>query len=134
MSGDVVRGAGAVVSRRGPEGPEILLVHRPKYDDWSFPKGKCEPGETDEACALREVAEETDLEIQLGDELPSTSYVSRGGPKRVRYWLSETDGAAAAQPRNEVDELAWLRPGEVADRLSYAHDLEVLRGALAKLA
>ena len=134
MTGDVVRAAGAVVSRRGPDGVEVLLVHRSQYDDWSFPKGKCLPEETDEACALREVAEETDLEVELGDELPSTSYVSKGRPKRVRYWLADADGGRPAQPRNEVDELVWVRPGEAADRLSYAHDLEVLRGALAKLA
>ena len=131
MNGDVVRGAGAVVSRRGPDGPEILLVHRSKYDDWSFPKGKCEPGETDEACAVREVAEETGLHVELGVELPSTSYVSNGNPKRVRYWLAGSDSEARAQ--NEVDEVAWLRPGAAAARLTYDRDREVLRGALTEL-
>jgi 8-oxo-dGTP pyrophosphatase MutT (NUDIX family) len=134
VTGDVIRAAGAVVARRGSNGVEILLVHRPKYDDWSFPKGKCLPDETDEACAVREIAEETSLRVELGDELPSTSYVSRAGPKRVRYWLVDADGAKSPRADNEVDELAWLRPGDAADRLSYPRDLEVLRGALAKLA
>ena len=131
MTDAVVRGAGAVVSRRGPDGVEVLLVHRAHYDDWSFPKGKCLDGEDDEACALREVAEETDLEIRLGVELPSTSYLSRGRPKRVRYWLADCDGEA--RPRNEIDEVAWFRPGDAANRLTYDRDREVLRGALTEL-
>ena len=83
----VVRAAGGVPVRETPDGREVLVIHRPQYGDWSFPKGKCEPGESDEACAIREVEEETGLVCVLGDELPSTSYTdSKGRPKRVRYW------------------------------------------------
>src|SRR5438093_9997880 len=99
-----VRAGGAVVWRESPDGVEVLLVHRPKYGDWTFPKGKCEPGESDEECAVREVEEETGLRVTLGTELPSTSYISKGRPKLVRYWLAQAKGDA--RPQNEVDELA----------------------------
>ena len=121
----VVRAAGGLVVRPGPE---VLLVHRPKYDDWTFPKGKAEPGESDEACALREVEEETGLRCRLGPELPSTRYKdSRGRPKVVRYWrLTPQDGAF--EPNREVDEIAWLEPESAALRLSYDRDVSVLAG------
>jgi 8-oxo-dGTP diphosphatase len=110
-----------------------LLVHRPEYDDWSFPKGKNAGGEADENCAVREVEEETGLLVALGAELASTSYVSKGGPKRVRYWLAESQRPDDARPQNEVDEVAWLPPEDAAGRLSYARDLDVLRSALERL-
>jgi 8-oxo-dGTP diphosphatase len=107
----------------------VLLVHRPLYDDWTFPKGKLLPGESDEDGALREVEEETGLRCELGRELPSTSY--RDGarrPKTVRYWTMRRLGGAF-RPHDEVDEVAWL-PLAVADEwLSYDHD----RGLLATL-
>ena len=104
----------------------MLLVHRPKYDDWTFPKGKAEPGESDEACALREVEEETGLRCLLGDELASTRYTdSRGRPKAVRYWrMSVQDGTFV--PNREVDEIVWLDPESAAERLSYDRDVTVL--------
>ncbi|MGH8964667.1 MAG: NUDIX hydrolase, partial [Actinomycetes bacterium] len=80
--------AGAVVSRKGGNGREVLLVHRPKYDDWSFPKGKLDPGETFAEAALREVEEEVGLRCRLGHELPPTRYTdNKGRAKLVRYWL-----------------------------------------------
>ena len=117
-----VRAAGGVVQRDG----RLLLVHRPKYDDWTFPKGKCEPGEPDEACALREVEEETGLRCELGDELASTSYVdAKGRPKVVRYWLMRPlDGEFA--PTEEVDEVRWETPDEAASLLTWERDLGVL--------
>jgi 8-oxo-dGTP pyrophosphatase MutT (NUDIX family) len=127
----VVRAGGAVPWRSRDGRIEVLLVHRPQYDDWSFPKGKCTDGEPDEACAVRELEEETGLRLTLGPELASTSYESKGRPKRVRYWLAEANGDAAAQ--NEVDELVWLTPENAASRLSYARDHEVLQSALALL-
>jgi 8-oxo-dGTP pyrophosphatase MutT (NUDIX family) len=130
----VVRAAGAVVWRRRDGRLEVLLVHRPRYDDWSFPKGKNAEGETDEDCALREVEEETSLHVTLRDELAATSYVAKGGPKRVRYWLAEPLHPGEAQAQNEVDEVVWLAPDEAASRLSYARDLDVLRSALERLA
>src|ERR687895_190115 len=86
-----VRAAGGVVWRRSDDGPvRILVVHRPRYDDWSLPKGKNDPGESDADCALREVREETGFSCRLGAELPSTSYRdNKGRPKTVRYWAME---------------------------------------------
>jgi 8-oxo-dGTP diphosphatase len=123
-----VRAAGGVVYRPGEAGElEVLLVHRPRYDDWSFPKGKAEPGESDEDCARREVVEETGLRCELGAELASTEYRdARGRPKRVRYWaMRPVDGRFDSH--REVDEARWL-PLEEADRtLSWSRDRKVLR-------
>jgi 8-oxo-dGTP diphosphatase len=122
-----VRAAGGVVVR--PEGDHpaaVLVVHRPRYDDWTFPKGKAEAGESDEACALREVEEETTLRCALGRELPPTSYVDgKGRPKRVRWWIMRPVGGEAA-PAHEVDEVRWVDPGEAARLLSYDRDRELL--------
>jgi 8-oxo-dGTP diphosphatase len=130
---DIVRAAGGVVRRSREGGVEVLLVHRPKYDDWSFPKGKCETDEPDEECALREIEEETNLRVALGPELVSTTYISKGRPKHVRYWLVEPQDPHEARAQNEVDALEWLTPDEADARLSYAHDREVLRSALDRL-
>jgi 8-oxo-dGTP pyrophosphatase MutT (NUDIX family) len=127
---ELVLAAGGVVWRRGPDGiVEVVLVHRPRYDDWSLPKGKLDPGETDEQAALREVEEETTLQARLGSELPSTTYLDRSGKhKRVRYWaMTVVDGSPSAC--NEVDAAVWLPVEEAARRLTYSRDVEVL-GAL----
>jgi 8-oxo-dGTP pyrophosphatase MutT (NUDIX family) len=129
---EIVRAAGGVASRRRDGRIEVLLVHRPEYDDWSFPKGKSVAGESDEECALREVEEETNLRVTLGAELASTTYAStKGRPKRVRYWLVVPQNPNEARPQNEVDALAWLTPGDAAERLTYPRDREVLRSFLA---
>jgi 8-oxo-dGTP diphosphatase len=123
----VVRAAGGVVVRNGPRGPEILVVHRPKYGDWTFPKGKAEPGESDEDCARREVEEETGLTCTLREELPSTSYTdSQGRPKRVRYWLMQPIGGELAY-RHEVDDARWVSPDEASRLLTYDRDVGLLR-------
>ena len=118
-----VRAAGGVVWRNG----EVLLVHRPKYDDWTFPKGKADDGETDEDAALREVEEETGFRCSLGPELASTSYTdSHGRPKLVRYWsMSPEEGEFV--PTDEVDEIVWLVPEAAERRLSYERDRALLR-------
>ena len=118
----LVRAAGGIVRRDGA----VLLVHRPKYDDWTFPKGKAENGESDEDCALREVWEETGFNCVLGDEIASTEYIdSRGRPKRVRWWLmSPVDGEF--EPTDEVDEIRWLEPDVAVDLLSYDRDVVLL--------
>ena len=114
MSG-VVRAAGGIVFRRGVDRSlEVLLVHRPHYEDWTFPKGKALANESDEDCALREVEEETGLVCSLDLELATTSYVdSKGRPKFVRYWaMSPLQGAFT--PHDEIDEVRWLEPGRRA--------------------
>jgi 8-oxo-dGTP diphosphatase len=123
----VVQAAGGVVWRRSPTGAiEILLVHRPRYDDWTVPKGKLEPGEDHAAAAVREVAEETGLRCSLGPELVSTSYHDRRDrPKQVRYWaMTPIDGAFV--PTEEVDELRWLPLDRARSLLTYPRDEPVL--------
>jgi 8-oxo-dGTP pyrophosphatase MutT (NUDIX family) len=123
----VVRAAGGVVRRAGLDGEEVLLVHRPRYEDWTFPKGKADKGETDEETALREVKEEAGFTCALGYELPSTAYRdSAGRPKVVRYWTMRVV-SGSFEPHREVDEIRWERPDEAASTLSYDRDLEVLR-------
>src|SRR5919109_4902174 len=93
----VIRAAGGVVVRRHDGGLDVLLVHRPAYDDWTLPKGKALPGESDEECALREVEEETGLVCRLEAELPATEYRdAKGRLKRVRYWLMRPTGGELA--------------------------------------
>jgi 8-oxo-dGTP diphosphatase len=118
-----VYAAGGVVIRDG----RVAVVHRPRYDDWSLPKGKLDPGESFEEAALREVEEETGLRCRLGRELPSTEYRdSKGRPKLVRYWeMIPLEGEFS--PSGEVDELRWLDPARAGDLLSYEHDRELLR-------
>jgi len=124
---DVIHAAGGVVWRAGERGePEVILVHRPKYDDWSIPKGKREDGETDEECALREVEEETGLRCELGPELAGTAYLDRKGrPKEVRYWvMTPLDGAF--EPGDEVDAVVWLGVEAACAQLTHPHEGRVL--------
>jgi 8-oxo-dGTP pyrophosphatase MutT (NUDIX family) len=122
----VVRAAGGVVVRDGARGREVLLVHRPRYADWSFPKGKVEVGETDEECALREVEEETGLRCRLDVELDSTSYLdAQGRPKRVRYWRMVVESGAPAF-LHEVDDARWVTRAQAEELLTYDRDLPLL--------
>jgi len=124
---NVVRAAGGVVRRVGATGAEVLLVHRPRYGDWTFPKGKAKPGEADDETALREVEEETGLHCSLIGELPRTSYRdSRGRQKVVRYWTMKAQSGEFS-PHDEIDAAVWLGHAEAAARLSYDRDLDVLR-------
>ncbi|HEX8780479.1 MAG TPA: NUDIX domain-containing protein [Nocardioides sp.] len=126
-----VRAAGAVVTRKGGD---VLLVHRPKYDDWSFPKGKLDHGEHILACAVREVAEETGLDVRLGPPLTSQRYPLRGGDrmKSVAYWMGRvvgSDDISRRTPDDEIDEVRWV-PWDKVDRLlSYDIDRETLAEA-----
>src|SRR5690349_10708665 len=118
--------AGAVVSRKGPE---VLLVHRPKYDDWSFPKGKLDPGEHATTAAVREVAEETGLDVRLGPPLPDQHYQVAAGPKVVHYWAGRVEGGddvSTYRPNAEIDEVAWVPLDKAAARLTYPHDRDTL--------
>jgi 8-oxo-(d)GTP phosphatase len=123
---ELVRAAGGVLRRMGPNGVEVLLVHRPRYDDWTFPKGKAKPGERDVETAVREVEEETGLTARLGVELPSTEYRdSRDRPKVVRYWTMQPE-SGSFEPHDEIDEIRWVPVAEAASALSYERDRDVL--------
>ena len=135
----VVRAAGGVVWRRAPgrtrrgsrrAAREVVLIHRPRYDDWSFPKGKLDDGERDEDAALREVHEETGLHCRLGSPIGETHYEDRRGRRKVvRYWLMEPEDAEHPDPvvpNREVDEIRWLAPETAARLLTYPHDQELL--------
>jgi 8-oxo-dGTP diphosphatase len=117
-----------VLLRRDEAGRlELALVHRPKYDDWTFPKGKLHPGETHEEAAAREVLEETGMHCVLERELPPVRYGDRyGRPKVVRYWVMRPIEGRFS-PTNEVDELRWVRIDEAEAWLSYKHDRALLR-------
>jgi 8-oxo-dGTP diphosphatase len=117
--------AGGVVVRDG----KVAVVHRPRYDDWSLPKGKLEPGETFEAAALREVEEETGLQARLVRELPSVEYEVRGRPKLVRYWLMSVADDPGFAPNDEVDQLRWLSPVDAEALLTYDRDKGVVAAA-----
>jgi 8-oxo-dGTP diphosphatase len=116
----LVRAAGGIVVRDG----RVLLVHRPKYDDWSFPKGKLEGGETWEQGALREVEEETGLRCTIGAEAGRTHYAVLQGPKEVRYFHMTCDGVPG--PRNEVDEVRWVPLDEARELLTHDRDRQLL--------
>ena len=122
-----MRAAGGVVVRDGPHGIEVLVVHRPKYDDWSLPKGKRDPGETDEQCAVREVEEETGVWCALEQELLPASYLDRHGrPKVVRYWQMRPLGSRPFVPNDEINEAEWVPLDDAAGRLTYSGDRELL--------
>lgn len=120
-----VRAAGGVVARDGL----VALVHRPRYDDWTLPKGKLDPGESFEEAALREIDEETGLRARLVRELPAVNYEVRGRPKVVRYWLMEVESDPGFVANDEVDELRWLGPAEASALLTYDRDRDVLAAA-----
>ncbi len=129
-----IRAAGAVLCRRGLAGNEVALIHRNRYDDWSFPKGKCEPGEHVLATAVREVAEETGIRAVLGRRLGQNRYQSLGRSKLVDYWAgwpAEPGAAAGFVPNDEVDALDWLPVPEAQARLSYQRDASMLAGFAA---
>ncbi len=136
----IVRAAGGVVVNFIAEEWVVLVTHRPRYDDWSLPKGKRDVGETDEACARREVLEETGLTVVMHSELPPAEYTDhRGRPKIVRYWLMTLDPAVHPEiggtpdfaPNEEVDEVRWLSPEQAMSILDYAHDRDLVVHAMS---
>jgi len=148
---DEIVAAGGLVRSRAPaksdasEAPtrprtpvKVLIVHRPKYDDWSFPKGKADPGESIEQTALREVREETGIEARIIDRLPSVRYAYEGKeriprPKIVHYFLMEPAGGSLAVNGYEIDQALWVEPKEALDRLTYDHDRKLLSDAIHQL-
>jgi 8-oxo-dGTP diphosphatase len=128
-----VLAAGVVVFRPGRK---VLLVHRPRYDDWSFPKGKLDPGEHLAACAVREVAEETGLHVRLGPPLAPQRYANGNGRmKTVSYWTGRVvgdDDVSGYAVNDEIDEVAWVPVDEAEGRLTYPHDRDTLAEALRR--
>jgi 8-oxo-dGTP diphosphatase len=124
-----VLAAGVVVWRPGRE---VLLVHRPRYDDWSFPKGKLDPGEAAPVAAVREVREETGIDVRLGPPLPHQEYAVGAGHKVVHYWVGWAvggDDVSGYEPNHEIDAVAWVPLDEARDRLTYRRDRETLEAA-----
>jgi 8-oxo-dGTP diphosphatase len=132
---DIVAAGAVVVRRAGSRrGPDVLLVHRPRYDDWSFPKGKVDRGEALTACAVREVAEETGVQVRLGPRLSSQRYPVRSRSKTVHYWMGRVvgdDDVSGYLVNHEIDDVEWLPWDEALARLSYEHDRETLAEARA---
>ncbi|MFI0767378.1 NUDIX hydrolase [Streptomyces sp. NPDC021218] len=130
-----VLAAGCVLWRRSPHGDglEIALVHRPRYDDWSHPKGKLKPGEDALHGAVREVVEETGMGCAPGAVLPTIHYMAKGRPKEVRYWAAEAVDDETFVPNREVDRLLWLPPDAARRRLSYDHDRTLIDALLHAL-
>ena len=123
----LVRAAGGLVWRAGPGGLEVVIVHRPAYDDWSFPKGKLDHGELELQAALREVEEEIGVRCAIGRDLGTISYIDgRGRPKIVRYWEMTFADDAELRPSNEVDQALWVTLADAAGLLTYEHDRGVL--------
>jgi 8-oxo-dGTP diphosphatase len=128
---DVVQAAGGLVVRRQGGLLQIVVVHRPVHQDWSFPKGKLEAGETLDVAALREVREETGLTCELLRFIGHTEYVDRKGrQKTVAYWIMAAIGGSFS-PNDEVDELRWLHLNEASQQLSYPRDQELVAVLMA---
>ncbi|HEX2850766.1 MAG TPA: NUDIX hydrolase [Acidimicrobiales bacterium] len=122
-----VRAAGGVVLRHRGAEIEVLVVHRPQYDDWSLPKGKADGGEDDLSTALRAVREETGLECEAAEALPPVRYTDRfGRPKVVRYWVMRVLGGSFT-PHDEVDEIRWVGLADAGGLLTYGRDADLVR-------
>lgn len=128
--GDLIRAAGAVLWRSVERGLEVGLVHRPKYDDWTFPKGKLKNGEHVLRAVRREVEEETGLVPLLGRRLPPSAYLKDGRAKRVDYWAA-TVVPGAFVPNDEVDRMVWTPPERAERLLSYERDVDLLQEFVA---
>ncbi len=116
---EVVRAAGGLVWWRSESGLRLALVHRPKYDDWSFPKGKLEQGESWKQAALREVREETGCNVRVMAFAGAVCYLAKGRPKVVMYWNMERIGDCSFQPGREIDRLEWFSRREAMKRLNH---------------
>ncbi|MFB4305320.1 NUDIX domain-containing protein [Actinomadura sp. GTD37] len=124
---EVIHAAGAVLWRDAPGGgPEFAVIHRPRYDDWSFPKGKVDRGEHVLRAAVREIEEETGIVARLDRRLPTSTYPIGERTKQVDYWAARPVASSVFTPNDEVDELVWLPAGEAEARLSYRHDADLL--------
>ena len=128
---EIVRAAGGVVHRTRDDGTEeVVVIHRPKYGDWTLPKGKLDPGESDEAGALREVEEETGFRCEIEDEVGRVSYDDRRGRPKVVVYFSMRPLSGEFETNNEVDEIRWVTLDEARQLLHYEHD----RSLVARIA
>lgn len=126
--GSVIRAAGVVLLK---EGPLVCVLHRPRQDDWSLPKGKLDPGECEVEAARRETIEETGQDVVLGMPLPTQKYTVDSRPKTVRYWVGwERAGGPGFSPNKEIDELRWVTPEEAIAMLTYPRDGELVHQAV----
>ena len=130
-SEDLVRAAGVVLLRGAPDHREVLIVHRPRRQDWSLPKGKVDPGEHVLAAAVRECMEESSYLPRLGAPLPTLTYNALGRPKEVRYWVATARSNEPFMPNDEVDEIQWLPVAQARHRLTYEHDADTVEAAAA---
>ncbi|MEU9865982.1 NUDIX hydrolase [Streptomyces sp. NPDC047971] len=130
----MILAAGCLLWRRSPsgEGIELAVVYRPKWADWSHPKGKLKRGEGAREAAVREVLEETGMTCELGTELPTVRYLVEGRPKEVRYWAARATHGSF-EPNREVSAIAWLTPAATRDRLTRARDRELVDALLSAL-
>jgi 8-oxo-dGTP pyrophosphatase MutT (NUDIX family) len=130
----IVRTAGGILWRSGSRGPRLAVIHRPRQDDWTLPKGKLEPGESWHAAALREVREETGCTARLTTFAGANCYEVRRGLKIVLYWNMEVVRRSALERLHEVDEVLWLEPEEALDRLDHARERRLVERAFARRA
>jgi 8-oxo-dGTP diphosphatase len=126
---ELVEAAGGLVWRLGRDGPKLAVIHRPKRQDWSLPKGKLESGERFTEAALREVEEETGCRARLESFAGYTLYRSRRGPKLVLFWHMVVDEVGRFEPNDEVDQVEWLTPEEALRRLDHASEQRLVRRA-----
>jgi 8-oxo-dGTP pyrophosphatase MutT (NUDIX family)/phosphohistidine phosphatase SixA len=130
-AGKKVAAAGTVVLRPVTDGePEVLLVHRPRYNDWSLPKGKIDPDEYLAGCAVRETLEESGVDVRLGMPLDQITYPVGGGTKTVSYWLAQAIGEGSRKPDEEVDEVLWLPASEAMEQVTYDDERPLITQAL----
>jgi 8-oxo-dGTP pyrophosphatase MutT (NUDIX family) len=130
-SAEIVRAAGGVIWRPGPQGAEVIVVHRPRYDDWSLPKGKLQAGERIADAALREVQEETGLRCRLGQPLLTTRYVDPYGRDKIVWYFAMEPIEGAFQPNKEIDQLRWLPLADALEALTHDHDRMVVEALAA---
>ena len=122
----IIQAAGAIVWRNSKDKTEVAIIHRPKYDDWSFPKGKVEPSESLIACAYREVIEETNIQTEFGAFLGDVEYLTPDGKKRVSFWAAKAINQRDFIPNSEVDQLKWVEVKKVKDLLTLETDKKIL--------
>jgi len=129
---DVIEAAGGLVWDGSGEGRRLAVIRRPKYGDWTLPKGKLEPGERSQAAAIREVGEETGCEVEITGFAGSVSYTVRGVPKVVLFWHMVPVSEPEFQPSEEVDEVEWLTVEEAVDRLTYPGERDLVQDTVRK--